>query len=412
MFRFAAKLALVMIMGFQTLNAQSVWNEKTAVKEALRFLQKVEDETIREQIKITEIPAPPFKEGQRAEYLMKRFRDLGLHDVRRDSEGNVIAAYPGGGDGPLLVLSAHLDSVFPEGTDVKVRREGNILKGPGISDDSRGLAVMLAVARALTLHKITIGGRLLFVGTVGEEGPGNLRGVRHLFEKELEEVDYFISIDDVGLKTISTAVGSNRYRVIFRGSGGHSYADFGIRNPMHALGRAMAGIADFQVSSRPKTTFSIGRVSGGTSVNSIAHTVWMEVDMRSQDAEELDKLDRMFKKTVYKALVRENRRWSSGDTLTVEFVTIGKRPTGTLPEKATILQAVSRADQALGIESQYQPGSTDANVPISMGIEAVTLGGGGDGQYKHSLQETFDTTDSYIGTQRIFLAVLELLGVR
>ncbi len=411
MYRFVGKL-LVLMTGFQFLCAQSVMERRPEVGAALQFLREAESETIREQISISEIPAPPFKEERRAAYLKKRFAELGLENARLDGEGNVLAGYPGGTEGPLLVLSAHLDSVFPEGTDVRVRREGNILKGPGISDDSRGLAVMLAVARALTRHKITLGGRLLFVGTVGEEGLGNLRGVRHLFNEELRDVDYFISIDDVGLKTISTAVGSHRYRVIFRGSGGHSYADFGIRNPMHALGRAMAGIAAFQVPDTPKTTFSIGRVAGGTSVNAIAHTVWMEVDMRSRDAGELDRLDRAFRETVASALRRENRRWSSGDSLTMEIKTIGRRPTGRLAEGAALLRAAARADSALGIATAYMAGSTDANVPISMGIEALTLGGGGEGEYKHSLRETFDATDSHLGTQRILLTVLELLGVR
>lgn len=401
---------LIFFTGVVTVRAGELTTDRAFVAKVIDYVREIENETIEEQIKISEIPAPPFGEEARAAYIRQRFVMLGLKNVRTDAEGNVIGEYEGKGEKPHLVLSAHLDTVFPKGTDVSVSREGNVLKGPGISDDSRGLAVILAVARVLQKFSVQTSGSISFVATVGEEGLGNLRGVRELFSQTLKNVDYFISVDDVALKTIATAVGSHRYKVTYRGTGGHSYSDFGLANPMHALGRAMAKIADFQVPEKPKTTFSIGRVSGGTSVNSIAHTVWMEVDMRSQDVHELKKLDAAFQKAVREALKEENDRRTTGDSLRLEIVSIGLRPTGTLAADASLLQAVRRADRFLGIEAESLAGSTDANIPISMGIEALTMGGGGDGQNKHSLEETFITDNSHQGTQRVLLTVLELVG--
>ena len=403
---------ILLSSAYQYLSARTPVNEAPAVRQALAYLQKVEPETIAEQIRICEIPAPPFKEQARIDYIKRRFTELGLQNVRVDSIGNVIGEYRGDSGKPTLALSAHLDTVFPEGTEIKVVRDGSVLRAPGISDDARGLAVILAVARALQHTKIKTQGDILFVATVGEEGLGNLRGVRHLFQRSLKDrITDFISVDGVGLGAISIPVGSNRYRVTFHGAGGHSYNDFGIPNPLHALGRAIAGIADFQVPAHPKATFSVGRVGGGTSVNSIAYTAWMEVDLRSEDAAELAKLDAAFHRAVFSSLREENGRWRSDDTLTVEIESLGERPLGRLPDDAEILQAVRRADQALGIETRYHSGSTDSNLPISLGIPALTLCGGGSGSHKHSLQETFDTRDSHLGTQRALLTVLEIVGV-
>ncbi|HGY55326.1 MAG TPA: M20/M25/M40 family metallo-hydrolase [Caldithrix abyssi] len=388
-------------------------SEHESVKKALLYLEQIEPETIDEQIKICEIPAPPFKEQARGEYIKQRFQNIGLRNVRIDEVGNVIGEFPGKKNRPALVLSAHLDTVFPENTAVQVNRKGAILKAPGISDDARGLAVILAVARALQHADLNTKGTIYFVATVGEEGLGNLRGVRHLFERSLKNgITHFISVDDVGLKTISKPVGSNRYKVIFHGTGGHSYANFGIPNPLHALGRAIAKISAFQVPQKPKATFSVGRVGGGTSVNSIAHTAWMEVDLRSEDAVELAKLDESFHQAVYSALDEENKRWSLGDTLTVQIKTLGKRPLGKLAQDADILQAVWQADRSLGIKTNLTSGSTDSNFPLSIGIPSVTLGGGGGGSYKHSLQETFDTHNSHLGTQRVLLTVLNITGIK
>lgn len=384
------------------------------VKQALAVAERTEPRTIAEQIALCEIPAPPFEEAERAAEYRKRMEGLGLRDVRIDAEGNVIGERPGSDPkAPAVLISGHLDTVFPKGTDVSVSREGTVLKGPGIGDDCRGLAVVLAVARAMEEAKIQTRGRVLFVGTVGEEGAGNLRGVRHLFRQELKDsVGYFISVDGSGLDLVKDAVGSHRYRVTYRGPGGHSYGAFGMPNPVHALGRAIAKTAEFRVPADPKTTFSVGVVEGGTSVNSIAAQASMDVDMRSADAASLDSLDARFQLAVREALTEENARWERGERLTMKIDTIGIRPGGGQPADAPIVRAGRDAGQALGFRPDAGASSTDANIPIGLGIPAVTIDGGGKGSGAHSLDETYDTADSHLGTQWALLYVLTLAGVR
>lgn len=383
------------------------------IRDALEYLKSIEMETVKEQATICEIPAPPFKEQKRAEYFRKRFVELGLKNVRIDAEGNVIGERPGESVNPTLVLSAHLDTVFPEDTDVKVTRTGSILKGPGIGDDCRGLTVMLAAIRALQEKKIATRGTIIFVATVGEEGLGDLRGVRHLFTKELKErVTHFISIDGTGLDITNRAVGSNRYKVTVKGPGGHSYGAFGLPNPIHALGRAIEKISRFEVPKQPKTTFNVGRIEGGTSVNSIAHTAWMEVDMRSESAAELAKVEVKFKAAVQQAVDEENAFWNHRAKLTADVQLIGQRPTGEQAPDAPIVRIALAADSALGITSRLTAGSTDSNIPISLGIPAITIDGGGEGRGAHSLEEQFDATNSHHGTQRALLIALGIVGVR
>jgi acetylornithine deacetylase/succinyl-diaminopimelate desuccinylase-like protein len=338
---------------------------------------------------------------------------MGLRNVRIDSVGNVIAERPGAPGEPVVVISGHLDTVFPEGTDVTVRREGTILRAPGIGDDCRGLAILLGIARAMDQAQVRTRGTIIFVGTVGEEGAGNLRGVRHLFSHELKDrVDYFISVDGTGLGLTKDAVGSHRYTVTFRGPGGHSYGDFGVPNPVHALGRAIAKVSEFQVPADPRVTFSVGVIQGGTSVNSIAMSAGMQVDMRSVDAGALQALDDRFQAAIREALAEENARWQSGERLTVSVDTIGIRPAGSQPADAAIVRAANAAGRSLGFDVPAIASSTDANIPISLGIPAVTIDGGGKGGGAHSLGEWFDTADSHLGTQWALLFVLTLTGVR
>jgi tripeptide aminopeptidase len=396
------------------LDAQQVVVPNDArVRRALEYAARTEPRTIEEQIAICQIEAPPFKEARRAEDYRRRFAELGL-TTRIDAEGNVIAERPGEPGEPVIVISGHLDTVFPEGTDVTVRREGTVLHGPGIGDDCRGLTILLAVARALDEAELRTRGTILFVGTVGEEGPGNLRGVRHLFETELKDrVDYFISVDGTGLGMTKDAVGSFRYRVTYRGPGGHSYGDFGMPNPMHALGRAIARIADFQVPAEPKVTFSVGVIEGGTSVNSIAGSASMQVDMRSVDPAALDSLDRQFRAAVQAALDEEQKRWPMSSTaLTVDVERTGTRPAGTQAADAYIVRAAAAAGERLGFTPPAGASSTDSNIPINLGVPALTIDGGGQGSGAHSLQESFDTKDSHLGTQWAILLVLTLAGVR
>ncbi|HEY7181084.1 MAG TPA: M20/M25/M40 family metallo-hydrolase [Blastocatellia bacterium] len=383
------------------------------VRRALEYLKATEPDAINDQIRACEIPAPPFQEQKRAEHFKRLFTELGLKNVRIDGIGNVIGERPGVSGGPTLVLAAHLDTVFPEGTDVKVKRNGSVLSGPGIGDDCRGLAVILAVARALNEAKIETEGTIFFVANVGEEGLGDLRGVRSLFNNELKgRVTHFISVDGTGLKVTNTAVGVVRYRVTFHGPGGHSYGAFGLPSPIHALGRAIEKISRFQVPKQPKTTFNVGRIEGGTSVNSIAHTAWMEVDMRSESAQELQKLEAEFKRATQEALDEENARGSGPNKLSVEMKIVSRRPAGVTPADSPIVKIATAADAALGIDTKLNAGSTDSNIPISLGIPAITIDGGGEGRGAHSLDESFDTTDSYVGTQRALLIVMGVVGVK
>jgi acetylornithine deacetylase/succinyl-diaminopimelate desuccinylase-like protein len=387
------------------------------VRRALEYLKTVEADTINDQIRACEIPAPPFQEQKRAEHFKQLFTEIGLKNVRLDGVGNVIGERPGaatpGSNGPALVLAAHLDTVFPEGTDVKVKRNGTVLSGPGIGDDCRGLAVILAVARALNEARIETEGTILFVANVGEEGLGDLRGVRHLFNNELKgKITHFISVDGTGLEVTNTAVGVVRYRVTFRGPGGHSFGAFGLVSPIHAMGRAIEKISRFQVPKQPKTTFNVGRIEGGTSVNSIAHTAWMEIDMRSISAQELQKLEAQFKRATQEALDEENARGVGQNKVTVEMEIVSQRPAGVTPVDSPIMKAVMAADAALGVKTKLNAGSTDSNIPISLGIPAITIDGGGEGRGAHSLDESFDTTDSHIGTQRALLIVLGIVGMR
>jgi acetylornithine deacetylase/succinyl-diaminopimelate desuccinylase-like protein len=381
------------------------------VQAALEFAEANEDRVLGYQVALTEIPAPPFKEEARGRAYARMFRERGLQQVRTDGAGNVLGLRAGRGAGPLLVFSAHLDTVFPEGTDVNVKRDGNLLAAPGIGDDGRGLAVVLGVLDALNHARIETEGSILFVGTVGEEGLGDLRGVKHLFENELEgKIDRFVSVDGVRASISNVGVGSYRYRTTFAGPGGHSYGAFGMTNPIHALGRLIASISEFQTPDYPKTTFSVGRIGGGTSVNSIAHEAWFEVDMRSSDKDALETLHAKFRAAADQALREEQERWDGRAELTLTLDRVGYRPAGITPASSNVLQAAIAATQALELDPELREGSTDANIGMSLGIPSITIGGGGRGEGAHSPGETFDATDSYKGVQRALLVALALAG--
>jgi acetylornithine deacetylase/succinyl-diaminopimelate desuccinylase-like protein len=383
--------------------------KETSVLAAVETAKKNEPWVLEQQARLCEIPAPPFKEAERAKAYAQAFETLGLTNVRIDSVGNVLGERTGKTPRPHVVFSAHLDTVFPEGTNVTVAREGSVLKGPGIGDDCRGLAVVLGVIKAMKDASVQTEGTITFAGTVGEEGLGDLRGVKQLFGGELKgKIDRFVSVDGTGLGITHIGVGSLRYRVAFSGPGGHSYGAFGLANPIHALGRAMAKIGDFQVPSKPKTTFNVGRIGGGTSVNSIAFEAWMEVDMRSADPAALRSVDADFHRAVDTALEDENGRWNNRGKLAVDKKLVGDRPAGRTTETAAIVQAAGSVTRALGLQVRLDEGSTDANIPMSLGIPAVTIDGGGRGTGAHSLGETFDSTASEQGTQRALLLAIAL----
>ncbi|MBC8086760.1 MAG: M20/M25/M40 family metallo-hydrolase [Phycisphaerae bacterium] len=384
------------------------------VARAMSALQADNEWTLGQQIALCEIPAPPFKEAARAEAYRKQLISLGAINVRIDKEGNVLGEIHGATPGPTVMLTSHLDTVFPEGTDVMVKRNGTKLTAPGIGDDCRGLAVTLAITRQIITQKIPIAGRLLVVATVGEEGPGNLRGVRAIFGSAMRDsMDYFISVDGVGYSITNRAVGSNRYRVKYVGPGGHSYGAFGMPNPIHALGRAIALASDIEVPVNPKVTFNIGIVSGGQSVNSISASGSMDVDMRSESAPALADLDRRMQAAFRKALADEIARWPGSKVpLTLQIDTIGIRPAGATADDAFIVRTALAAGKTMGVYTPLTPSSTDANIPISLGIPAITIDGGGVGQGGHSLDEWYDDrTDGYKGAQWVLLFVLGLHGV-
>ena len=381
-----------------------------SVKAAIDAAKATEAQTIADQIRFCEIPAPSFKEDARGQELKRVFTQLGLRNVRVDKVGNVLGEYPGGAAArPHLVLAAHLDTVFPEGTDVKVKREGSLLKGPGIADDCRGLAVMTAIIREMRKADVKTPGSITFVANVGEEGLGDLRGVKELFKVTLkDQIDRFVSIDGTGVHVTNVAVGSHRYRVTFKGPGGHSFGAFGLANPMGAMGRAIAKIQEMKVPSQPKTTFNVGRTGGGTSVNSIPFEAWIEVDMRSSDPASLAAVDAMFQKAVDAAVVEENQRWGKPGVITVVKELVGDRPAGSTPENSSIVRNGLAAATVLGFSSNLGEGSTDSNIPMSLSVPSITIGGGGRGRDAHALTESFDMTDAWMGTQHALLLTIAL----
>jgi tripeptide aminopeptidase len=380
-----------------------------AVKAAFEIIKRNEPDLLIEQQRICEVPSPPFEESVRAAEFKKLFEQLGLASVHIDKAGNVIGTRPGTHPRPNLVLAAHLDTVFPAGTNVKVQRTGDLMSGPGISDDCRGLAVLLGVIRALNEAKITTPGTITFVADVGEEGLGDLRGMKELFGASLRgSIDAFISVDGTGASITNGGVGSYRYKVIFKGPGGHSYASFGMANPIQAMGRAIAKIDQFEVPEKPKRTFNVGRVGGGTSVNAIPFEAWMEVDLRSVDMGILNALNDKFKAAVNDSVAEENQRWHGRSAVAVSTELVGMRPAGHTPESSPIVKAALEVNQVLGAAEPLGDGSTDANVPMNLGIPAITVGGGGIGRGAHSLNETFDAHDSWKGTQRALLLALVL----
>src|SRR5438093_6285899 len=380
-----------------------------AVHAALDAAKASERQTVEDQIRFCEIPAPSFKEEARGRELQRVFQQLGLQNVTVDRAGNVLGHHPGAAPRPHVVIAAHLDTVFPEGTNVKVKREGSVLHGPGIGDDCRGLAVLVAIVREMKNAKVQTPGSITFVANVGEEGLGDLRGVKALFNDTLkDQIDRFVSIDGTGVHVTNVAVGSHRYRVTFKGPGGHSFGAFGLANPIGAMGRAIAKIEEMQVAKQPKTTFNVGRVGGGTSVNSIPFEGWMEVDMRSSDPAALASVDANFQKAVDAAVIEENERWGTPRMVTATKDLVGDRPAGSTPDDSPIVQTAIAVNKALGFPVALGEGSTDANIAMSMKIPAITIGGGGRGTGAHALSEAFDTTDSWMGTQRALLLTIAL----
>ena len=389
------------------------------VRAAMAWLRSREPKFAQWQLEMARIPAPPFGETARGEWLQQRFRELGLEEVSTDEVGNVFAVHPGNGS-RCVSLSAHMDTVFPAGTPLNVRQQGSRLYGPGVSDNGAGVAALLAVAAGLRAASVRHSAPILFIGNVGEEGEGDLRGMRHIFSSSRwkDSIAASLILDGAGSDTIvAEALGSSRFEVIVRGPGGHSWSDFGAPNPIVALARSIQAFSQTSVPSSPKTTFNIGVIRGGTSVNSNPESVSMRVDIRSTSMAEIERLEAALRCALERAVFEESeasekrspsqRRFSG---LSHEVIPIGNRPAGELERGAHILQVIHAVDEHLGNTAQVQRASTDANIPLSLGREAIAIGGGGSGGGAHTLQEWFDCNGRELGLKRILLTLLALAG--
>ncbi len=387
--------------------------EHPRVRLALEAVPEMDPENEALLIELTEIPAPPFMEEERATRYRELVREAGL-DAEFDAVGNVVARLAGVEGERTVAVVAHLDTVFPEGTDVTVRRDGDRLMAPGISDDARGFVTILTLIELMDRHRLAPRDDVLFVGSVGEEGLGDLRGVKHLFREGAPRIDAFIAIDGTdNAQVLNHAIGSYRYRVRFLGPGGHSFRAFGLGHPAHALSRAVTLFDDRAgeyVTTGDKTTYSVGRIGGGVSVNSIPFEVWMEVDMRSMNPERLDGIDAIFQSAMRDALAEQNGLRRTGEELTVDIERIGNRPSGIVPPDTPLIQRALAATRAVGEEPELSMGSTDSNVAISLGIPATTIGSGGEGSGAHSLDEWWANRDGHLGIEKALLLVLAEAG--
>lgn len=385
------------------------------VQEAFRFFEDNAEAITEEHIQICSIPAGPFSEQERAEHLRRKFVELGLSNVETDEVGNCIGVLRGTSDHPLMVVSAHLDTVFSVDVDFTVRRLGQRLLAPGISDDGCGLAALIAIAQSLVKTGARTTGSVLFVGTVGEEGEGNLRGVRHLFTEGswAGRIDSFLSFDGPGIDRLTNqALGSRRYRVRLAGQGGHSWGDFGLPNPVHALGNAISRLASYPLPGSPRTTFNVGKIHGGTSVNAIPSEALMDVDLRSCDEVELQRLDAYFRRAVHEAVDRENSTRRPGDSpLSLNLELVGERPMGNTPPESTLVELAQEATRVFAVEPKLEQSSTDSNFPISIGVPAITMGAGGTSGCSHTLEEWYEPLDRDKGLKRGLLVVLGTVGL-
>ena len=390
-------------------------SRNTKVKKAFEYIVDIEEKTNRNLIELTEIEAPPFKEMKRAEEFAERLRLAGLENVWIDSIGNVLGFLKGSIGDKNIALDAHIDTVFPEGTDVKVRVKNDTLFAPGIADDTRGLAMILTIAESIKKQNIEPINNIIFIGTVGEEGLGDLRGVRYLFKNNNPKIDTWIAIDGGSIGRVNNqALGSYRYEVVFEGPGGHSWGAFGLVNPHHALGSGIRDFvqkADIYTSTGPKTSYNVGIISGGTSINSIPFKSSMQIDIRSIEPNRLDDMEEILFNSMQKATNEQNEIKRSGPDLRLAINKIGNRPSGKVDESVPLIQRTIAATQHMGVEPRLTIGSTNSNIPISLGVPAVTIGRGGDGGKAHSLDEWWINKDGYKSIQLALLILLSESGI-
>jgi acetylornithine deacetylase/succinyl-diaminopimelate desuccinylase-like protein len=388
------------------------------IRAARAHIESADAETVALQAALSEIPAPTGAEGPRGARVAELFRSAGLTEVRTDDVGNV-RAWLGRPGAPAIVLAAHLDTVFSADVDVRVRKDGARLEGPGISDNARGLAALVTLARALTRARIAPTRPLLFVATVGEEGSGDLRGIKHLFNGSgaehaapLPRPYAMIALDGAGVdRIVHRGIGAARYRARYRGPGGHSWAAFGVANPASAVGRAASGVADLAADARrlPRSTAAVVRIGGGTGLNSIPQEAWLDLDVRSEDANALTRLDAAVRGALARAGEAENARRTAGTPpLTLEIEPLGQRPSGITPRTHPLVQAAIAANRALGLTHELAASSTDANVPMSLGVPAIALGAGGRAGDTHRTSEWYDNEQGPLGIVRALLVVAAL----
>jgi len=386
----------------------------TPVADAIDWIRMNDPATLDLQIELTEIPSPPFGEGPRGDWMADRFNEFGLSEVRKDSVGNVLGWLSGSGENALIV-SAHLDTVFPPDTDVTVSRDGDLLSAPGISDDGRGLAALLALAGAFQSTSLETETPVLLVATVGEEGLGDLRGVKHLFSEggPGHEAAGFISLDGAGItRIVSSAIGSYRFRATLRGQGGHSWVDFGIPNPLHALARVVSAWTSIALPPSPVTTLTVARTGGGTSINAIPSEAWVEVDLRSEDADSLARLKQEALEIARRVVATESGKAPEDQRLRLEIEVLGERPPGACDPKTPLLHVAIAATEEVGAKPRTVASSTDANVPMSLGIPAITLGAGGNAGLAHTRDEWYQNDKGVEGLVRALLTIVGFAGVR
>lgn len=366
-----------------------------------------------EQVRITEIPAPELNEAPRAEYLRKVFDAAGLK-VRTDKAGNVIGERQGADRDGVILFAAHLDTVFPASTNVHVKRNGDRLEAPGISDNGAGLAAIVGLARALGESGVSTTKTIAIAGDVGEEGEGNLRGIRALVEGYGARLSAVIAVDGPSAEHITTqGIASRRFEVSISGPGGHSWSDFGEPNPITALARGIVQFSSVRVSDDPRSSFNFGIIEGGTSVNSIPARAAVKVDLRSEDESELGRLESALREAMRSGVRQETEAARApADTLELDFRSIGSRPAGKLPEDSLLLETIRNVDSYLNNRSRLERSSTDANIPLSVGVPAVSLGGGGKGSGSHTLAEWYDPTGRALGLKRLYLIALALAGIQ
>jgi acetylornithine deacetylase/succinyl-diaminopimelate desuccinylase-like protein len=401
------------IQNFTRKTAASTSPTDPRVARVLQILRDGVNETTEEQIRITEIPAPPFHENVRGAYMKKLLAATGLR-VETDDTGNVIGEWPGT-TSDIVMLTAHMDTVFPPNTDVRVKRESGRLLAPGISDNGTGLAALIALSKAFHEAKIKTNKTILFVADVGEEGEGNLRGMRALADAYKKRLKYVLALDGSAVEYVTNAaLASRRVEITITGPGGHSWSDFGAPNPIHAMGRGIARFVTAHVPESPRTSFNIGEISGGTSVNSIPSSATMKVDLRSESEGELAAVEMQLRDAVKAGIDEEmtasRGRGMAGSTnlLNLKINVLGVRPAGELPETSPLLAALLAADTQLGNRSRRERSSTDANIPLSMGIPAISIGAGGRSGGAHTLDEWYDPAGRELGLQRVALTVLSL----